>query len=197
MELLIAIILLGVLSSIGFQYYKNYYDVKLASKQTKVAVLIEQATQLRNMLELYNIKYGLDVTSTQGFDELITQGFLKEIPAVIPDLSASGWVHDGNDSDISFTGVATANQKGTASGDLSFHYAFDGTGSDIDKLDYCNAVNNLASLGDTNMTALAADINDTNTTAYIQVNHVDFFCVDSDTADDGEDLVLQIIAEHY
>ena len=189
MELLIAIILLGVLSSIGFQYYRNYYDTTLAAKQTKVAVLVEQATQLKNMLELYKIKYAVDVTKTQTFTELVNQGFLTEIPAVIPDMSTTGWVLDSNESGD----VTAALGSGTAAEpDIVFHYALDGSAAQIDKLDYCNAINNLASNGSTDFTVLATAIADDNTTGYTDVGNVDFFCIDN--AADDETFVMVVVA---
>ena len=91
MEMLIAIILLGVISSIGYAYYKNYYNTALAAKQTKVAILVDQANQMKNMLELYKIKFGTDVTEAEGLAQLVTQGFMTEIPASILDISAAGF----------------------------------------------------------------------------------------------------------
>jgi len=188
MEMLIAIILLGVISSIGYTYYKNYYDTSLAAKQTKVAILVDQANQMKNMLELYKIKFGTDVAEADGLQELVDQGFMTEIPASIPDISAAGtgWVLDqvGTDIDASATGLD----------DLYITYALDGSGTAADKLDYCNAVNNLGSNGAKDFTVTAATLENAIGDGYTNVS-TQFFCYDS-AADDAT-FTMIFIAKLY
>ncbi len=50
-EMMIAIVLFGVLSTVGYKYYKNFLYTELAAKQARVAALIDPATQLSNAYE--------------------------------------------------------------------------------------------------------------------------------------------------
>ena len=45
-EMLIAIVLFGVIGTISFIYYKNYYDTSFAAKKLRISVVIDQASQL-------------------------------------------------------------------------------------------------------------------------------------------------------
>ena len=140
-EMLVAIVLFGIIGTISYTYYKNYYDTSFAAKQLRVYTVVDQAAQLGNAFDLYNTKNGVDATEVQQFvdDKILTQ-----IPVKQPFVSASGWdlvegfTVDGNDT----TGVV-------------FTYPVDGTGSDYDKLDYCNILNNVADKD------YGLDINDT------------------------------------
>ena len=130
-EMMVAVVLFGVISTIGYKYAKNYYDVSLASKQAMVAAVIDQATQLSNAYSLYETKLGkapADVATLSAADVKI----LKETPAPIEAIS-DGWVlktdlaiNDDTENDVAFT--YPVNQPGTKE----------------EKQAYCNVLNNIA-----------------------------------------------------
>ncbi|MCW8894800.1 prepilin-type N-terminal cleavage/methylation domain-containing protein [Sulfurimonas sp.] len=197
MEMLVAIILLGILSSVGFTYYKNYYSTALAAKQIKVAILLDQAAQLKNGLELYAVKTGVDANSSvadpadanNGLGLLVAQRIITSIPATIPDMSDQGWFVSTNTVDIDSTFIQT--QGGTTLNEQFLTYDLNGTAVGSDRQDYCNALNNIASNGalsyDVVEAGLGADIN-----ASAELANNTFFCWDSDTgtADSGQQLVF-------
>lgn len=194
MEMLVAIILLGILSSVGFTYYKNYYDTSLAAKQIKVAIVLDQAAQLKNSLELYNVKTGIDAITTvdgntsTGLDLLVAQSIITSVPAVIPDMSTDGWRVSTSVSDINSTFLTT--QGDTDLTDQFLTYNLDGSATGSDRQDYCNALNNIASNGVILYTAVEADLGTTLSAGAEQGNNT-FFCWDNNvTADAGQQLVF-------
>lgn len=188
MEMLVAIILLGILSSVGFTYYKNYYSTALAAKQIKVAVLLDQASQLKNGLELYRVKVGVDANTTDladlansGLGLLVSQRILTSAPAKIPDLSDLGWIVETGVQSIGSTFITT--QGGTIGGlEQILTYDVNGTATgQQDRLDYCNSLNNIASNGATSydITDIGANIGvDLNASAQTIGNT--FLCWDKD-----------------
>ena len=132
MEMLIAIVLFGLITSIGYIYYKNYYDTSYAAKQARVYVVVDQATQLANAYDLYSIKYGIDANTTQLLldDKLITA-----IPLTQTALNDDGGVWELNTT-VNLNNVGGAN-------DVAFTFDINST-SASDDLDYCNILNRLA-----------------------------------------------------
>ena len=206
MEMLVAIILLGIISSIGYNYYKNYYDTSLAAKQVKVSVLIDQAAQLKNAMELYKVKFGQDVNITTTVDDLgngigllLTQRIITEIPAPIPDITTDGFFVANGLGDINSTLIQQLN--GTGANELVLTYELNGTTSaKVDRIAYCNAVNNIASNGvitytNTAATYATAAWDDLNKSAELANNT--FFCWDSDNTDDAAGLQLVFISKIY
>ncbi len=177
MEMLVAVIMLGILSSVGYNFYKNYFDTSLAAKQIKIAVLIEQASQLKNALELYRIKFGLDVNTTQTLSVLADQRIITEVPSNMTDVSSTGWVLETNVQDINSTLIAS--QGGTTNNEQLITYDLD-QGTVVDKMQYCNALNNIASSGVTDFTVVETDLN-TTTSSAAGTNANTFFCWDSNT----------------
>ncbi len=136
-EMLMAIVLLGVLSTVGFKYYKIYYDTTFATKQAKVYILMDQAQQLSGAHDLYETKNAV-VPATIAV--MVTDKQLIVKPSVMPEISASGW-----DLYSYATGAsATINLSGTtADNDIAFIIDVDSTTASLqDKLDYCNIVSN-------------------------------------------------------
>ena len=132
-EILIAIVLFGVVTTISFTYYKTYYDTAFAAKQTRVYTIMDQASQLNNAFQLYNTKNGQDPADV---DAMVTDRQLTAVPVKQPFVSDTGWELDTN---LSLEDNAT----GTGVG---FVYKIDGlTASNQDKLDYCNILNNTGS----------------------------------------------------
>ncbi len=191
MEMLIAIILLGVISSIGYTYYKNYYDTSLAAKQTRIGVIIDQANQIKNALELFRIKFGLDVSTADTLTELVNQRILTEVPAAQAEVSTAGWVLE--------TDVQSVSGGGTAANDQLITYALDGSASSIpERLDYCNALNNIASGGVLDFTVTNAAIS-----AYADISAAQaaagnsYFCWDSDLTEDAAGMEYVFITKYY
>jgi prepilin-type N-terminal cleavage/methylation domain-containing protein len=130
-EMLIAIVLFGVISVIGYKYYKNYYNTTLAAKQARIAAVIDQATQISNAYDLYTAKVGVAPTLMTDLSAAGVKILTKK-PDAIPEITATGWA-------ISTTAAlndATLN-------DIVFTYPVDGAAAtNADKLEYCNILNN-------------------------------------------------------
>lgn len=132
-EMLIAIVLFGVVSVIGYKYYKNYYNTTLAAKQARVAAVIDQATQISNAYDLYTAKVGVAPTAIANLSAAGVK-ILTKTPDAIPEITATGWA-------ISTTAALDA----VTANDIVFTYPVDGaTASNADKLEYCNIMNNFA-----------------------------------------------------
>ena len=145
-EMLVAIVLFGIIGTISYTYYKNYYDTSFAAKQLRIYTVVDQAAQLGNAFDLYNTKNGVDANETQQFvdDKILTQ-----IPVKQPFVTTSGWdLVEGFE-------VITGNTSGVV-----FTYPVDGNVSNADKLDYCNILNNVADK-DYNLSRVDGDLNST------------------------------------
>ncbi len=159
-EMLIAIVLFGLISAIGYKYYKNFFNVGLAAKQARVSAVIDQATQISTAYDLYVIKTGQLPTSMADLSAS-NIGILSETPVAISEITAAGWVLS---STLQLDASATAN-------DVGFVYAMDAAGlTPSDELDYCNALNNIAkSSWDLNATYTPTTVGEigTNTDMYV------------------------------
>ncbi len=145
-EMLVAIVLFGIIGTISYTYYKNYYDTSFAAKQLRVYTIVDQAAQLGNAFDLYNTKNGVDAVSV---DQFVTDKILTQVPVAQPFVTATGWTLDEN---VTISGADTTG--------VAFHYIIDGSGSNTDKLDYCNILNNTANK-DSNLSKLLTDQNTT------------------------------------
>ncbi len=145
-EMLVAIVLFGIIGTISYTYYKNYYDTSFAAKQLRVYTIVDQAAQLSNAFDLYNTKNGVDPLTV---DDFVTDRILTQVPVAQPFVTQNGWILDFN---------VTVN--GTDATGTVFKYDVNGTGSAQDKLDYCNIMNNTA-YKDSNLSRLAGDQNTT------------------------------------
>jgi len=129
-EMLVAIVLFGIIGTISYTYYKNYYDTSFAAKQLRIYTVVDQAAQLSNAFDLYNTKIGVDPTTV---DQLVDQRILTQVPVKQPFVTNTGWVLEENLT------IVTGDNTGVA-----FRYAIDGNNSNTDKLDYCNILNQTA-----------------------------------------------------
>ena len=129
-EMLISIILFGIIATIGFTYYKNYYDTSFAAKQLRIYTIVDQAAQLSNTFDLYNAKYGENPTEIQ---QMVDTKFLTAIPQKQSFVTSTGWTLEENQT------IVEANATG-----ITFQYVLNGAGSGQDNLDYCNILNNAA-----------------------------------------------------
>ena len=144
-EMLISIILFGIIATISFTYYKNYYDTSFAAKQLRIYTIVDQASQLANAFDLYNAKYGAQPTEIQP---MVDAKILTAIPQSQSFVTSSGWSLEENLT------IVTASATGVA-----FRYPLDSTvavGQDF--LDYCNILNNAAFI-DSNLSKLITDQN--------------------------------------
>ena len=134
-EMMVAVILFGVISTIGYKYSKNFYDVNLASKQALVASVVDQATQLSNAYDIYETKTGSAPTAVADLSAEDVR-ILKETPPPIAAIS-DNWVLK-TDLEIDDDGDAD---------DIAFTYPINQPGTDAEKLEYCNVLNNIANSG--------------------------------------------------
>ena len=159
LELLMAIVLLGILAGLGYKYYKIYYDTSFAVKQAKIYLIMEQAAQLSGAHDLFETKNAI-VPNTL-FD-MVWDRQLKEIPGIPLEMSKEGWklktyqtfnIYDDKIVTSNAT-YSTYDQNGTYDGnislagttadnDIAFTFKLDGNNTaKQDLLDYCNIVNN-------------------------------------------------------
>jgi prepilin-type N-terminal cleavage/methylation domain-containing protein len=133
-EMLVAIVLFGIIGTIGYTYYKNYYNTSFAGKQVRIYTLVEQATQLGNAYDLYLAKHG---NTPVDINAMVQDKILTQIPAAMPGLTLTGWVLDANLSTV----------DSNNSGQSGFTYVMDANITNQTKLDYCNILNNVAYTG--------------------------------------------------
>jgi prepilin-type N-terminal cleavage/methylation domain-containing protein len=182
MEMLISIVLFGLLSTMSFKYYKNYYDTSFAAKQARIYVIIDQAGQLNNAFELYTTKNGKD---PEDVNALVQDKILTAIPVTQPLISNEGWVLDLNRS-VSTWGstvgvTSTAYNADDNGSDVVFYLSMaDGNASNPDKMDYCNILTNAA---DTTweMNNTRAETNTSN--EHFRAGRTAFFCDVNTTTD--------------
>ena len=130
-EMLVAIVLFGVIASIGYKYYKNFYDTSLAAKKARVSALVDQATQLSNAYDIYVMQTGSAPTVIANLSA-DTVKILTQTPPLMSEVTTVGW---SIDTTTDFNG---------ATADVSFSYPIDGGTSVSDRRDYCNILNNIA-----------------------------------------------------
>ena len=128
-EMLVAIVLFGIIGTIGYTYYKNYYNTSFAGKQVRIYTLVEQAS---NAYDLYLAKHGNVPTDINA---MVQDKILTEIPAAMPGLTTVGWKLEDNIS----TSTSSDNNDTSA-----FTYIMDANLTNQTKLDYCNILNNVA-----------------------------------------------------
>lgn len=91
-EMTIAVILFGVLSTIGMLYYKSLFNIDLTAKKARVAALMDQAHQLSGAYDVYTAQFGVAPTATDLSDLNSTNSMiLTELPIRIREMSTSGW----------------------------------------------------------------------------------------------------------
>ena len=149
LELLTAIVLMGILSGVGFKYYKVFYDTSFAAKQARIYMLIEQGQQLSGAHQLFETKNGL--VPVQINDMVIDQQLAIK-PPVMADVSSSGWLlktyqtiglYDSNTSDGNISIDQNRTSLTSLENDIAFVLPFDEvTTAEQTRLDFCNIINN-------------------------------------------------------
>lgn len=89
-EMTIAVILFGVLSTIAMLYYKSLFNIDLTAKKARVAALMDQAYQLSGAYDVYTAQFGVAPTSLNDFNAT-TAMILTELPIRIREMSTLGW----------------------------------------------------------------------------------------------------------
>ena len=139
-EMLIAIVLFGVISTIGYKYYKNFYDTTLAAKKARVAAIVDQATQINNAYDIYAMQVGT-LPITMASLSAVTTKILTETPTPIAEITTTGWKIA---SPTALADMAGLDLDGDATGnDVAFVYSVDAPANNSDKRDYCNILNNI------------------------------------------------------
>ena len=104
-EMMIAIILLGVLGIVGIKYMKNKLDVNTISKKARVAALVDQGSQLSNAYDLYQAEAGVAPTTIAG---MVDAAILKVAPTPITEIvGANLWTLDTNNTTSHYAGGTT------------------------------------------------------------------------------------------
>ncbi len=180
-EMLMAIVLLGLLGGISYNYYKVYYDVAFAAKQAKVYVILDQAVQLSGAHDLYTVKNGVEPTTIAN---MVDDKQLLKVPDPMPEITAAGWV---------LLPTAEIDSGTTGNNDVAFTYAIDtAAGTDLpSQIDYCNILTNTSSTATWSLSSTGAEIvtagGQTAATGYTQANWGnDYYCYsNADPVADG------------
>ncbi len=130
-EMMIAIVLLGVLSVIGYKYYKNFFDTDLVAKKARMATVVDQASQLSSAYDVYQQQFGTAPDVIAKLTDANVQ-ILKTLPTMPSSITATGWTL--NVGDVDGAGAAT---------DSVFVLPLDGTATTADKKKYCRVFNNM------------------------------------------------------
>lgn len=131
-EMMIAIVLLGVLSVIGYKYYKNFFDTDLMAKKARMGTVIDQASQLSSAFDVYQQQLGTAPTAIMDLTSTSVQ-ILKTLPTMPTSvtLAASGW------------SLTTTDVDGAGAVDAVFALPLDGSATTADKKKYCRVFNNM------------------------------------------------------
>lgn len=129
-EMTIAVILFGVLSTIAMLYYKSLFNIDLTAKKARVAALMDQGYQLSGAYDVYTAQFGTAPTALTDLNAT-TAMILTELPIRIREMSTLGW-----ELNVS-TGIA-----GTSGKALQFTIDLNGTVSPATDDDlYCAIFN--------------------------------------------------------
>lgn len=89
-EMTIAVILFGVLSTIAMLYYKSLFNIDLTAKKARVAALMDQAHQLSGAFDVYTAQFGVTPTLIEDLNSTNAM-ILTELPIRIREMSTTGW----------------------------------------------------------------------------------------------------------
>lgn len=91
-EMTIAVILFGVLSTIAMIYYKSLFNIDLTAKRARVAALMDQGYQLSGAYDVYVAQTGVAPTNVNLLDFNATNiMILKSLPRNIREMTTVGW----------------------------------------------------------------------------------------------------------
>lgn len=91
-EMTIAVILFGVLSTIAMLYYKSLFNIDLTAKKARVAALMDQAYQLSGAYDVFVAQQGVapsvaDLSEFNATNVMI----LRTLPRDIKEMTTVGW----------------------------------------------------------------------------------------------------------
>lgn len=91
-EMTIAVILFGVLSTIALLYYRSLFNIDLTAKKARVAALMDQAYQLSGAYDVFVAQQGVspsvaDLSEFNASNVLI----LRSLPRDISEMTTTGW----------------------------------------------------------------------------------------------------------
>ncbi|MFA6188749.1 MAG: prepilin-type N-terminal cleavage/methylation domain-containing protein [Sulfuricurvum sp.] len=89
-EMTIAVILFGVLSTIAMLYYKSLFNIDLTAKKARIAALMDQAHQLSGAYDVYTAQFGVAPTALADLNSTNAM-ILTELPIRIREMSTLGW----------------------------------------------------------------------------------------------------------
>lgn len=91
-EMTIAVILFGVLSTIAMLYYKSLFNIDLTAKKARVAALMDQAYQLSGAYDVYVAQMGVAPTDANLSDFNASNVLiLRSLPRDIREMTTVGW----------------------------------------------------------------------------------------------------------
>ncbi|MDF1874950.1 type II secretion system protein [Sulfurimonas sp. SAG-AH-194-I05] len=141
-EMMIAVILFGVISIVGFKYSSNFYNTDLVAKKARVAALVEQASQLSNAYDVYSVQFGTTPTDVLDLNASNAK-ILTTTPTAITEIG-TGWV----------LSIAT-DYTGSGNNDIAFSFPVTNVTPSTSNEEYCSVFNNMIS------PALSLDVDDT------------------------------------
>jgi len=91
-EMTIAVILFGLLSTIAMLYYKSLFNIDLTAKKARVAALMDQAYQLSGAYDIFVAQQGVS-PSVANLSEFNASNImiLRRLPRDIREMTTSGW----------------------------------------------------------------------------------------------------------
>jgi prepilin-type N-terminal cleavage/methylation domain-containing protein len=170
-EMMIAVILFGVISIVGFKYSKNYYDTDLVAKKARVAALVEQATQLSGAYDVYVAQIGTAPTAISDLNASNVK-ILSAIPTTITEIGSAGW-----------TLATGTDYTGSGTNDVAFSFVVANVTPSTSNEEYCATFNNMI---DSSLSLDVTDGQDFNTSANQYTSLGKAFCF-------GTGLTLEIV----
>jgi prepilin-type N-terminal cleavage/methylation domain-containing protein len=170
-EMMIAVILFGVMSMVGFKYYKSFYNSGDITKKTNLGAVIDQASQLSNAFDIYEIQVGKSPTNINNLiasNVNILTSIPEGIQAITGDANTSRtWKLTYNGMDIG----------GSNSYDTAFVYPVaEAVSPTDDHKKYCRLFNNIVN----NTLSIDANIQSTFKNGYSNVSTI-AFCATHDS----------------
>lgn len=91
-EMTIAVILFGLISTIAILYYKNLFNIDLTSKKARIAALMDQGYQLSGAYDVFQAQMGYapSVANLSEFNDTRVL-ILRKLPKDIVGMTSSGW----------------------------------------------------------------------------------------------------------
>jgi prepilin-type N-terminal cleavage/methylation domain-containing protein len=91
-EMSIAVILFGILSTVAMMYYKSLFNTDLTAKKARVAALMDQGRQLSGAYDIYVAQMGVAPTDANLSDfNASNVMILKRLPRDIREMTSTGW----------------------------------------------------------------------------------------------------------